>query len=173
MIVAFCVVSCLFYRGGTFRPRCCLEFRGQRNQRAGEPANVQLCHFQWTLLHSMKKLLQRALRNKDTEQPQTVLYKTAFFKPFNFFPHLTQGCRSFKWNYMKTAAKQPYVSRLNIWSKKSVSLLKTCPVGIRKCEDPFRLQQCCKNGTKSNWVFFYKQTNIMRILKKKLNNGVK
>lgn len=71
----------------------------------------------------MEELLRRALRNKDTDQPQTVLYKTAFLKPFTFFPHFTQGYRSLKWNYMKTVAKQPYVSRLNIWLKKFVSLL--------------------------------------------------
>lgn len=36
----------------------------------------------------MEELLRRALRNKDTDQPQTVLYKTAFLKPFTFFSRL-------------------------------------------------------------------------------------
>lgn len=130
-----------------------------------------------TLLN--REIITEAFKEQRHQLATSSADKTASLEPFRFAfsPPFTQGYRSFKWSCMKMPAKQPCLSLLKIWSKKSLFLCSgLCPFNMEKCEDPFRhknpILQCCKNDMKSIQAFFYKQASIMHILKQ-LNNCIK
>lgn len=136
---AFCVFTCLFYQGTLSARDIAWSWMHKRNSGGTCWCSALPFSINITLLN--REIIAEAFKEQKHWLATSSADKTASLEPFRFAfsPFCTQGYRSFKWNSMKMPAKQPCLSLLKIWSKKSLFLCSgLCPFNMRKCEDPFR-----------------------------------
>lgn len=172
------MLSVAYFTRGTLSARdIAWTWMDKRNSRGTCWCSALPFSINITLLN--REIIAEAFKEQRHQLATSSADKTASLRPFRLalFPLFTQGYRSFKWSCMKMPAKQPCLSLLKIWWKKSLFLCSGLgPFKMEKCEDPFRhknpILQCCKNDMKSIQAFFYKQSSIMHIVKQ-LNNCIK